>query len=130
MLYLKNYKRFTSSKKFWEFYASSMNLKKDKSNHKIQKGRKIANDLIGEHANIANELKKFFATFSAWDEVVSIKACSNFVLKNFKMSVQKLVPNLFMVNFPLNLPQLKLWIRCWINRTVQHQLVFQIFQLK
>ena len=50
----KTTKDFTSSKKFWEFNASSMNLKKDKSNHKIPKSLKIGNDLIDEPANIAN----------------------------------------------------------------------------
>ena len=84
-----------------EFYASLMNLKKDKSNHKIPKGLKNGNDLIGEPAKRANEFNKFFATFSAGDEAVSIKECSNFVLKNFRNVGPKVDTKPFHGNFSL-----------------------------
>ena len=84
-----------------------MNLKKDKSNHKIPKSLKIGNDLIDEPANIANEFNKFFATFSAGDEAVSIKECSNFVLKNFRNVGPKIGTKLIHGNFSFK-PQLKL----------------------
>ena len=79
----KTTKDFGSSKKFWEFYASAVNIKKDRSTCKIPKSINVENELVEEPGRIANEFNKFFSSFSAGDEAIPVKECANFILNNF-----------------------------------------------
>jgi exonuclease III len=79
----KTPKDFKSAKDFWEFQASSVKVKSDKSSNTAITSITVDGKKLNDSEDIANEFNKFFSSFAS-DSSVSSEDCEAFIFKNFK----------------------------------------------
>ena len=75
---------FTSSKNFWEFYASSVRLKKDPSSHKTLSSITINGKTLSDTKEIASGINKYFTSLGNAQNLKSDAECSSFINRVFK----------------------------------------------
>lgn len=75
---------FYLDKKFWQFYASTVKLKKDPNAMKPIKCINVNGETVSDIQSIADETNKFFTTISPPDNAKPIDICKSFIFNTFK----------------------------------------------
>ena len=78
-------KDFSNSKKFWQFYQTSMHIRSDKSSKLAPSCIKTDAGTVVDKNKIANEFNSFFSSFVS-EQNVSSEDCKRFSYKNFQSS--------------------------------------------
>ena len=79
----KTSKDIKNSRKFWEFYQSSVKIKSDKSGNKSLDSLKVDGSIVTDKIDIMNAFSKHFSSFESEKEVNN-RDCNKFILNTFQ----------------------------------------------